>query len=126
MAIHIHHQPLLPLQEPGPSACTAACTPRDSHDLRVLADRPASQAPAFTRLHQYPTPNSGALLCQPMGEANELRIVARSPSSTWPAQQDQLALDPAGRFLPFAYSVQAAPRPRALPRSAPRDKTRAR
>lgn len=41
-----------------------------------------------------------------MGEATELRIVCSFTIEHVPAQQDQLALDPAAEFLPFAYTVQ--------------------
>jgi transglutaminase-like putative cysteine protease len=41
-----------------------------------------------------------------MGEAMELRIVCSFTIEHVPAQQDQLALDPAAEFLPFAYTVQ--------------------
>ncbi|QNK67485.1 transglutaminase family protein [Variovorax sp. PAMC26660] len=79
--------------------------PRDSHDLRVLATDLQVSPQAFTRLIQDPHSNSVALV-QPMGEATELRIVCSFTIEHVPAQQDQLALDPAAEFLPFAYSVQ--------------------
>src|SRR5688572_31533463 len=79
--------------------------PRDSHDLRVLATDLQVSPQSFTRLIQDPHSNSVALV-QPMGEATELRIVCSFTIEHVPAQQDQLALDPAAEFLPFAYSVQ--------------------
>ncbi|QRF60321.1 transglutaminase family protein [Variovorax sp. UC122_21] len=80
--------------------------PRDSHDLRVLATDLQVSPSAHTRLIQDPHSNSVALV-QPMGEATELRIVCSFTIETVPAAaQDQLAIDPAAEFLPFAYSLQ--------------------
>ncbi len=79
--------------------------PRDSHDLRVLATDLQVSPEAATRLIQDPHSNSVALV-QPLGEAEELRIVCSFTIEQVPAPQDQLTLDPSAEFLPFAYSVQ--------------------
>ena len=79
--------------------------PRDSHDLRVLATDLQVSPEAHVRMIQDPYSNSIALV-QPMGEATELRIVCAFSIEHVPAAPDQLALEPAAEFLPFAYSVQ--------------------
>jgi transglutaminase-like putative cysteine protease len=79
--------------------------PRDSHDLRVLATDLQVSPDAYVRMIQDPHSNSVALV-QPMGEATELRIVCAFTIEHVPAPLDELALEPAAEFLPFAYSVQ--------------------
>jgi transglutaminase-like putative cysteine protease len=79
--------------------------PRDSHDLRVLATDLQVSPDAYVRMIQDPHSNSVALV-QPMGEATELRIVCAFTIEHAQAQLDELALEPAAEFLPFAYSVQ--------------------
>src|SRR5687768_9505991 len=79
--------------------------PRDSHDLRVLATDLQVSPEAHVRLIQDPHSNSVALV-QPQGEATELRIVCAFTIEHVPAPLDELALEPAAEFLPFAYSVQ--------------------
>ncbi|MBT2327092.1 transglutaminase family protein [Variovorax paradoxus] len=79
--------------------------PRDSHDLRVLATDLQVSPDAYVRMIQDPHSNSVALV-QPMGEATELRIVCAFTIEHVPAPIDELALESAAEFLPFAYSVQ--------------------
>jgi transglutaminase-like putative cysteine protease len=79
--------------------------PRDSHDLRVLATDLQVSPEAYVRMIQDPHSNSVALV-QPMGEATELRIVCAFTIEQVPAQMNELTLEPAAEFLPFAYSVQ--------------------
>ena len=79
--------------------------PRDSHDLRVLATDLKVSPEAHVRLIQDPHSNSVALV-QPRGQATELRIVCSFAIEHVPAPMNQLELDPAAEFLPFAYSVQ--------------------
>jgi len=79
--------------------------PRDSHDLRVLATDLQVSPEANVRMIQDPHSNSIALV-QPLGEATELRIVCAFTIEHVPTLLDELELEPAAEFLPFAYSVQ--------------------
>jgi transglutaminase-like putative cysteine protease len=79
--------------------------PRDSHDLRVLATDLQVSPGAYVRMIQDPHSNSVALV-QPMGEATELRIVCSFSIEHVLAPHNELALDPAAEFMPFAYAVQ--------------------
>ncbi|CAN7456108.1 transglutaminase family protein [Variovorax sp. LjRoot290] len=79
--------------------------PRDSHDLRVLATDLQVSPEAYVRMIQDPHSNSVALV-QPMGEATELRIVCAFTIEHVPAPMNELPLEPAAEYLPFAYSVQ--------------------
>ena len=79
--------------------------PRDSHDLRVLATDLRVSPQAHVRLIQDPHSNSVALV-QPQGPADALTIVCAFTIEYVPGQEDELPLDPAAEYLPFAYSVQ--------------------
>ncbi|WP_198970545.1 transglutaminase family protein [Xylophilus sp. ASV27] len=79
--------------------------PRDSHDLRVLATDLEVSPAAQVRMIQDPHSNSIALV-QPLEEAAELRIVCAFTIEYVPTPLDELELEPAAEFLPFAYSVQ--------------------
>ncbi|SIR25804.1 transglutaminase family protein [Pseudacidovorax sp. RU35E] len=79
--------------------------PRDSHDLRVLATDLQVSPEAHVRLIQDPHSNSVALV-QPKEPAAELTIVCAFTIEHVPALEDELQLDPAAEFLPFAYSLQ--------------------
>ncbi|SEA00662.1 transglutaminase family protein [Variovorax sp. YR216] len=78
--------------------------PRESHDLRVLATDLQVSPDASIRMIQDPHSNSVALV-QPLGEADELRIVCRFSIEHVPTYVDELPLDPSAELLPFAYSV---------------------
>ncbi|MBS0429294.1 MAG: transglutaminase family protein [Proteobacteria bacterium] len=79
--------------------------PRDSHDLRVLATDLQVSPQAHVRLIQDPHSNSVALV-QPQGQATELTIACSFTIEHVPDPADELSLDPAAEFLPFAYSMQ--------------------
>lgn len=79
--------------------------PRDSHDLRVLATDLQVSPQAHVRMIQDPHSNSVALV-QPQGPATELTIACSFTIEHVPSPEDQLQLDPAAEFLPFAYSMQ--------------------
>ena len=79
--------------------------PRDSHDLRVLATDLQVSPQAHVRLIQDPHSNSVALV-QPQGPATELTLVCAFTIEYVAGPEDELQLDPAAEFLPFAYSVQ--------------------
>ncbi|MES2960384.1 MAG: transglutaminase family protein [Pseudomonadota bacterium] len=80
--------------------------PRDSHDLRVLATDLQVSPASNVRLIQDPHSNSIALV-QPLGEANELKVVCSFTIEQVPPTADLLSeLDPAAEFLPFAYSME--------------------
>lgn len=79
--------------------------PRDSHDLRVLATDLKVNTEANIRLIQDPNSNSVALV-QPLGEATDLEFVCSFKIEQVPGPLDELAIDPAAEFLPFAYSVE--------------------
>lgn len=79
--------------------------PRDSHDLRVLATDLRVSPEADVRLIHDPHSNSVALV-QPRGEARELGIACAFTIEHVPGPEDELPLDPAAEYLPFAYSVQ--------------------
>ncbi len=78
--------------------------PRDSHDLRVLATDLVVSPHANLRLIQDPYSNSVALV-QPLGEADELRIVCSFTIEHAHSNNLELPLSPSAEFFPFAYSV---------------------
>ena len=79
--------------------------PRDSHDLRVLATDLAVSPRATVRMIQDPLSNSVALV-QPLGSADELRIVCTFGIEHAHSNNLELPLDPSAEIFPFAYSVE--------------------
>jgi transglutaminase-like putative cysteine protease len=78
--------------------------PRESHDLRVLASDLDVSPDAHVRMIQDPYSNSVALV-QPVGEANELKIVCSFTIEHAHSNNLELPLSPSAEYFPFAYSV---------------------
>ena len=79
--------------------------PRESHDLRVLATDLQVSPEAIVRMIQDPHSNSIAIV-QPLGPAEELRIVCSFTIEHAHSQNLELPLDPAAQLYPFSYSVE--------------------
>ncbi|MBC7954692.1 MAG: transglutaminase family protein [Cytophagales bacterium] len=78
--------------------------PRESHDLRVLATDLEVSPDALVRMIQDPYSNSVALV-QPLGEADELKIVCSFTIEHAHSNNLELPLSPSAEYFPFAYSV---------------------
>lgn len=78
--------------------------PRDSHDLRVLATDLQVSPSAEVRMIQDPHSNSVALV-QPIGSADELRIVCSFTIEHAHTNNLELPLAPSAELYPFAYTV---------------------
>lgn len=78
--------------------------PRDSHDLRVLATDLQVSPTAAVRMIQDPHSNSVALV-QPLGPAQELRIVCSFTIEHAHTYNLELPLSPGAEFYPFAYTL---------------------
>lgn len=79
--------------------------PRDSHDLRVLATDLQVSPAAQVRMIQDPHSNSVALV-QPLGPAEQLRIVCSFSIEHAHTNNLELPLAPAAEVFPFAYSLE--------------------
>ena len=78
--------------------------PRDSHDLRVLATDLEVSPDSDVRMIQDPHSNSVALV-QPLGAADELKIVCSFTIEHAHSLNLELPLAPSAELFPFAYSV---------------------
>ena len=78
--------------------------PRDSHDLRVLATDLEVSPDSDVRMIQDPHSNSVALV-QPLGAADELKIICSFTIEHAHSLNLELPLAPSAELFPFAYSV---------------------
>ena len=79
--------------------------PRDSHDQRVIATDLQVSPNSVVRLIQDPHSNSVALV-QPLGLAQELKIVCTFTIEYAQSGSPPLELAPSALFFPFGYSVE--------------------